>query len=671
MINRILHTGTVALCALMLTGCPKDFSSSDEFDEDVQSIDGVSNQDRDIYRGRVMNGQLENALVWLDQGQDGAISSEIESSDEPLPADPWTVTDEEGRFELDVTGFQRDLTEGADWDPRDASVMVIAVPGFTIDHTSGETVDQAYFMMAPPGLDPAIVTPFTTMAETVRRLAGTEERGAGIRESGKDINERLGDTAEFVGVYKDYLSDSDARRMPFYAQALARTIKKQIPETLSNALSDFGVEDPIDPDRDQVLFEPEMLEVIGSILLDQASAVLAEVDADIDARGIEGYSLPPVDQIDSIDDFGPDLADPLLLRTKTTYLRPEDSDDFEASSAEAPEHLAAVETYDYDLATALRRADFQGNAQPSMEAVARLTNLVGRIHEGGAQWGLDLALGEQQPAEDNAERDAGQAPTISDRFLFSWSGTQVAELQSPRLNATHDEIEGFDDDEVDRLYRADREPGGEWPIENLVREEMLGGPRDFELNSIEYRNGTFEQTILTNEDTVERQYSDIGEDNQCDDLNTDNPRLVNARRQIEILDGDSDRVATEWVYGHYRSDPDDDMPAFRPLVRETVPEDNDSDIVRWDYIYFDDVSSLDPDDDGVKEEDLFLDPAQPDLIHSVQIADDAGELDFDSDFCNNQEESEQSRAEIDELDAFIRFEYTRFTDYLNEIGTAD
>ncbi len=668
MINRILHTGTLALCALVLTGCPKDFSSSDEFDDDIQSIDSVSNQDRDIYRGRVMNGQLENALVWLDQGQDGAVSPEVDSADEePLPADPWTVTDEDGRFELDVTGFQRDLTEGADWDPRDASVMVIAVPGVTIDHTSGETVDQAYFMMAPPGLDPAIVTPFTTMAETVRRLDGTEERGEGIRESGKDINERLGDTAEFVGVYKDYLNDSDARRMPFYAQALARTIQKQVPGAISDELGGLG--DPIDPPEDQQLFTPETLEVIGSILVDQAPEILADVDADIDAQGIEGYSLPPEGDIESIEDFGPDLADPLLLRSKTTYVKLEDSEEeFEANSAEAGANLAAVETYDYDLGTALRRADFQGQAEPSMEAMARLTNLAGRIYEGGAQRGLDLALDEQQAAEDDAERDSGQPPRISDRFLFSWSGQEVADLQSLHLNPMREEIEDYDEDEVDRLYRVDRQPGGDWPIESVVREEELGGPLDFELNSIEYRNGGFERTVLTNAETIDRRYGDIDE---CDNGTADNPRVVNAKREIVIFDDDEEPIATERHYGHYRDEPDDDIPEFRVLVREYVPDNGESDIERWDYVYFDDVSTLAPEDEGVEPEDLFLDPAQPDLIHSVQIADNPNELAFDSDFCSDMEENEQSRMEHDELDGYIRFEYIRFTDYLNEIGTAD
>ncbi len=622
MAERILSTAVVILLALALAGCPD--STSDEFAEDIQPLGSpIQNRNPDVYAGRVMNGELENAIVWLDREQTGKLD----------PDDPWTRTDEQGRFELDVTGLQRDPGESPDEDPRESPLMVVAVPDSTFDHRRGQRVTEAFFLMAPPGK--TLITPFTTMVETWRRLSDIEDRDEAIEKGGTNARDRMKGTHESVSVFQDYLR-SGAERTPFYARALTRLIAAQIPENISGGITD----DSNPPDVDA--FSLDDLQVIGSVLLDQVGLVLAEVDELIDAQGIDGFSLPA--DMQSIVNFQPDLTDPLLLREQVLFLPKEDQGDdyrFDAQNAAVEGRRSAIATYDYDVSSALRRVDFHGYAAPSMETMARLRNVGDRIRELGRQDGLDFDL------NDPFEEAVSTGDDVIERFLFETTNSDV-ELFSARLS---EEMASLDDiDTPTRVYRFE-----DSPVTRLTRVIPQEG-NDVELAlDLAYHEGGIGQIDLSDNGLVE--VREFGEVNQCDGFSADDEQVINAEIQVDIFadSAKTEKIGQENWFGHYRGDElEDPIPAFRVLMRQYVPEDQDGTEGnrRWEYEYGD-----------------ALDEDQPDLMRSLRIVDNAEAYELVN-LCDNDDpdwELENDR----ELDAFISFDYLRFTDYLEQIGTRD
>ncbi|WP_202406600.1 hypothetical protein, partial [Virgibacillus salexigens] len=171
--------------------------------------------DPGTYPVQARNGRLERALVWLDMDGDQALSvydhqdyedDVLADADDETKArldvdnsfkltEPWGITDADGNLDLDVSALDLSESVAADLDPSDYSLMVVAVPGET--RNGGELVDRAFFLSAPPGV--STVSPFTTLAETIRWLRGDSLDAAAA--ASRLQQENLLDAQEPVSIY--------------------------------------------------------------------------------------------------------------------------------------------------------------------------------------------------------------------------------------------------------------------------------------------------------------------------------------------------------------------------------------------------------------------------------------------------------------------------------------
>ena len=638
MSKRILQIGLLAMAVISLVGCPRE-ESSDEFEEDVQPLDGpISNDDPNLYRGRVMNGELQNALVWLDMDADGSFDSD----------EPGTLSDVNGRFELDVSELKRPRTEAPDRDPRNFPLMTIAVPGLTENARTG-VIDRAFFLAAPPGVE--LITPFTTMAfvtraETWRGIKdiedpteAIEERRLTLSQAGTEITRRLSSADETIGVYSDYLV-SGAKRVPFYAEAFRRMIQAQIPD--GRISGEASAESAGDLAGTAIL--PNDMDVIGSILLDQSEPLINEVDETIEmSGGVDDFQLPALDKVV---DAGADLSNPWLLRQQTLYL-PKDTDDFGASAIPDDVRQAGIITHDYSLGTALRRATSRGHFAPSMQPIVRMANPDGRVSELGAQPGLEFDL--DNPVEGSVDAE----DSADERFIFDWSqGGDIARLQSPRLGPLGlGDLADYEAEDGDRSYKVTSLNG---EITAMERLEGNNGPVDYAIEASGDATKIGRSIYsLFNDQNIQRTLVGF---TRCQGFEAQNDRVINAKQEIAVTDGNNDPLGTELLYGHKRED-GDEGPEFRVLLREFVAESGvNDDNWRWEFEYYDDGGSGE-----------LLSSQQPDLIRSKRLV--KGLAAFDNGFCKNN--TDERPLTDGAIDAFIGFEHIPFTQYLEQVGTGN
>ena len=674
MTRTIFHTGLVLLTLAAVAGCLGS-SDSDEYGEDIDEFEASA--ESDTHRARVLNGELQSAFVWLDMDGDGRFSSygeddyrdDFEDPDAeekdlivpgglPIP-EPWAVTDASGDASLDVSAFDLPRTQAPDLKPAEFPLLAIGVPG--VSSSDGEPIDKAFFLSAPPGV--TNVTPFSTMAETIRRIELARHDKTDLASAGTTLlQEEILGNRERIGPYEDYLKRQGSNAVPFYAEAIRRLIQAQVPQAVSNAIgSDLRNLESRPPE--QAYFAPEDMRVLGSVLLEQSAAVIQEVGEDIEARGLDGYSLPPAEQLDSIADFGADLSNP-YLPVEQRYFIPgenlESSDDFTPGSPETNGQLSAQVFLGHDLGARLRRMEVRGRTRPSMGIFPFLVEAGGKPAELGYMPALDIDAGDV--AGEVMAREDLAASDIDERFLGQGGG--AIDWETPRIaldsswfavggNAT--EVDG----EPERLYRvpssgasdlrrvnADN-PGdtdaavtvtsasesGKAPINQALSD-------DWESNSnvtIDY--GAFEE--LTSVDG-------------CGSLSGDTIQHVNTRQVVTLKRGSASVTITR--YGHRRDDPGAGERAFRVMV-ETVDLEEGGHTQR-EYQYFNDGGTL-------------LSDAQPDLLRSVRVLRTSGDPVDASSFCDGGNDPFSVTTSPDQMQLYIGFDYRRFADYLASIGSRD
>ena len=219
-----------ALFPLLLTGCGDE---SDSFPADGRDFDAEGYIAGTAYTGRVIDGYLKNARVWLDidgdgQHTPGPLSLESESGAElVLPGgEPTAMTGPDGEFSLDVSGLKQDPLVSPDLDPRDYPLIALALPGQTVEQTgTGERVlDRAFMISAPPGV--RNVTPLTTLVRQ-RRVNGIGEFLVGT----SDLALALGN----INLVSDFVRSGDVRAQA-YAGAFARFRASQLPQGYEDVL---------------------------------------------------------------------------------------------------------------------------------------------------------------------------------------------------------------------------------------------------------------------------------------------------------------------------------------------------------------------------------------------------------------------------------------------------
>ena len=117
-----------ALWVTLLCGCSEQVS--DVLPEDGREAEEPNNTNKDTYSGRAADGYLRDAFVWLDIDNDKV----WDEADEPS-----TFTTEGGYFTLDLTSINdaRRESNQSILIPRDYPLMLLAIPGKTIDEGDG------------------------------------------------------------------------------------------------------------------------------------------------------------------------------------------------------------------------------------------------------------------------------------------------------------------------------------------------------------------------------------------------------------------------------------------------------------------------------------------------------------------------------------------------------
>ncbi|MGM0434484.1 MAG: hypothetical protein ACQEQ1_07460, partial [Pseudomonadota bacterium] len=680
--------------ATALSGCLGD-SDSDEYGEDITRYESNPEAgDPDTYPVQARNGRLERALVWLDMDGDQALSVyDEEDYEEDVLADaddetkvrrgvgddfaltePWGITDANGNLQLDVSALDLPDSVAADLDPSDYSLMVVAVPNET--RNDGELVDRAFFLSAPPGI--STVSPFTTLAETIRWVRG-DGLDAASAASRLQQESRL-DAEDPISIYQDYLNVQGATRAPHYATALRRLQQKQVTAERSEAIGqDAGNLDSLSPGDGGIrFFQPEDLQVLGSVVLDQASSVIRDVDADIEARGLDGYALPADGQMDSIRDFEPDLANPLVpveQRYFTPLDNPEDEENFAPSALETggdgdgvrlgrltaeDAELNAQVFFDYGPGGRISRISVRGKTRPSMSAFRFLTG-------GGSAAGSPVDLGyapyldmETGPVLSEAvERDALSSGVLDERFgdadgAIDWGAPRIG-LDSGRFGS--DSTEPYPDGTLERVYVKAGEGSG------LVRRPPGTSGQDIVDAAITVTSqGPSEGPVglpvvrdpLGDASSLEVQYGAPEGVEGC----TTAPTIqhVSHKQTVTIRDTESGAEFQVTRYGHLLNEGEED--ATLRVLAESYPQAGDGTgaIVR-EYEY---------PTDGVEEPGNI---DQPDRLLSMR-AFTLDSFEAGNRFCGSDgEEAFSVAGSPANLQYYIGYEYMRFADYLESKGT--
>jgi|GEM_PF-748394 len=702
MIRHILRTGLALAAAAALAGCLGD-SDSDEYGEDITRYDSnPAAGDPGTYPVQARNGRLERALVWLDMDGDQALSvyddgdyedDVLADADDETKArlgvggdfelvEPWGITDADGNLDLDVSALDLSESVAADLDPSDYSLMVVAVPGET--RNDGELVDRAFFLSAPPGI--STVSPFTTLAETIRWLRGDSLDAAAA--ASRLQQENLLDAQEPVSIYQDYLNAQGATRAPHYATALRRLQQKQVTEILNEKVRGAGGDlDSLsfgkreEQGRESIaFFSPEDLRVLGSVVLDQASSVTSEVDADIEARGLDGYVLPADGQLDSIRDFDPDLANslvPVEQRYFTPLENPEDEESFAPGALETGDNgdevrlgrltaedaeLNAQVFLDYGPGGRVSRISVRGQTRPSMSAFRFLTS-------GGSAAGNPVDLGyapyldmETGPILSQAvERDALSSEVLDERFgngngAIDWATPSIG-LDSGRFG--NDSTETYPDGTLERVYLKAADGSG------LVRRPPGTSGQDIVDAAITVPSeGVPEGPVglpvtrdpLEGASSLEVQYGTTQEVAGCSTTST--IQHVTHQQTVTISDTDPETGIKFQItrYGHLRNESEEN--ATLRVLAESYPQAADgTGVIVREYEY---------PTDGVEEPGKI---DQPDRLLSMRVF-TLDSLEAGNRFCgSNGEEAFSVAGSPANLQYYIGYEYMRFADYLESIGT--
>nr|WP_297398823.1 hypothetical protein [uncultured Marinobacter sp.] len=390
---------TVSTLALALAGCGKE---SDELPVDGRDFDGVGYSASSPYTGKVIDGYLNHARVWLDMDGDsqytgGAVELELSSGRTiTLPGgEPTAMSGPGGVFSLDVSGLALDPAVGPDIDPRNYPLYAVALPGKTLEETgAGDlAVARAYLMSASAGV--RNITPLTTLAR-YRGLAGL---GSLPESSGALATSLAG-----MNLLKDYVLAGDDRAHA-YARALARFMASQIPDAYNAALS------ANDSEGTERYLSPQAAFLLGISLVQNADEVIAVVDTA--AQG--NYANVDPDAL-VLPDVPLALSDPMLLTSQRVYAEPERTDTLPANRSDLA--VSAHLMFDYAEDGRLMSVSAEGCLAPSLPELARLVGVSGYPARLDTQW---LPAASLSPQSAVSYGIAG----VDERLLFDWQNRRI------------------------------------------------------------------------------------------------------------------------------------------------------------------------------------------------------------------------------------------------------
>ncbi|OZB17313.1 MAG: hypothetical protein B7X58_04345 [Marinobacter sp. 34-60-7] len=399
-----------AFMTVLLAGCGEE---SDRLPVDGRDFDGVEYSEAAPYEGRVIDGYLRNARVWLDMDGDGqptpgplAITLANGAIHTLENGEPTAMTGPGGHFELDISPLAVNEQVGADLDPRDYPLYALALPGKTQEETSaGEIpVPRAYLMSASPGVSQ--VTPLSTIAR-YRALAAERNAPASVTVNPRDYAELDG-----LNLLEDYVLAGN-HRAHAYARALARFSASQMPDSYNDALSQ--------PDADgrvQLLSEDAIF-LLGVSLVQNAGAVIETVNNAVVAGD---YASVDTDSL-VLPDVPLETENPTLVTTVDVFAYADGGGELPVgdSSLEASARLH----FDYTAGGRLLSITSQGCLAPDTTELVRLIEADGFMARLNSQWLPAVVLSEQSYAR---FEEGG----LHERWVFDWDN-QTAHFDT----ATH------------------------------------------------------------------------------------------------------------------------------------------------------------------------------------------------------------------------------------------
>ena len=391
---------SVPLLTLAIAGCGEE---SDQLPVDGRDFDGVNYSEPAPYQGRVIDGYLRNARVWLDVNGDGKYTAEsftveLDNGNSAVieGGEPMAMSGQDGAFSLDLAALQLSPQEGRPLDPRDYPLFAAAIPGTTVEQT--EVGDQAiavgYVLSANPGV--RNVTPLTTLAryQTALELM-----------PGGDLGESLAG----INVTADYIRGQDDRAHA-YARALVKFMTQQVASSMPNRA---GAE---------LSLSPEEARLLGTSLLRHATAVITAVDQ---AAG-DDYSSVAIDTLE-LPDVTVSITDPLVLTGQQIFARAESGE-----LPVAPDDLVASTGLEFEYGEDGRLAKIAANGclALSMPELARLIVAGGYMGKLSTQWLPSVSLAPAGWDAFNPENDPDQA--VDETLTFDWDGGAI-EFQTSTL----------------------------------------------------------------------------------------------------------------------------------------------------------------------------------------------------------------------------------------------
>ncbi|MBC7185266.1 MAG: hypothetical protein H5U30_17050 [Marinobacter sp.] len=391
---------SVTAFSLVLAGCGKE---SDQLPVDGRDFDGVEYSEPAPYTGKVIDGYLNNARVWLDMDGDsqytpGPLDIELDNGETVTldAGEPTAMSGPGGKFSLDIAELELDPTLGPNLDPRDYPLYALALPGKTLEETrNGDVaVERAFLISAPPGV--RNVTPLTTLAR-YRGLAGLGsflENPEGAEASLADLN-----------LVRDYILARDDRAHA-YARALAKFMASQIPDNYNDEWAKAG------SDGTERLLSKEAAFLLGLSVVQNAGEVIAVVDA---AAPQGRYANVDVDALE-LPRVELELDDPVLLTSQIIFAEPSNQGTLPALRSGL--QVSAELKFDYTEGGRLLAVSANGCLAPSMPELARLVRVSGYMAHLETQWLPAVALSGQSKVSHDSEG-------VDERLIFDWDNQRI------------------------------------------------------------------------------------------------------------------------------------------------------------------------------------------------------------------------------------------------------
>ena len=393
---------TVPLLSLAITGCGDE---SDQLPVDGREFDGVEYAEPAPYEGRVIDGYLKNARVWLDLDGDGQytpgpMNVELTNGTVVTLADgePTAMSGEGGRFSIDISSLSVAPSVGPSLDPRNYPLYALAIPGKTVEETyrGDVVVEQAYLMSASPGI--RNVTPLTTLARF--------RADAARRNSLSPVSDSELANLDGLNLWQDYIISGDERAHA-YAQALARFMASQIPASYNQVLSQPG------SDGTERHLSTDAVFLLGYSLVQNAGNVIAVVDA---AAG-GNYLTVDADEL-QLPEVPLELANPVLLTSQRVLANSRRGQTLPTGTSDL--EVSAELFFDYTEDGQLLSVSSRGCMAPSLPELARLVQVDGYMAELKTQWLPSASLSRQSRQRYEEEGDA-----IHERIVFDWNNQQA------------------------------------------------------------------------------------------------------------------------------------------------------------------------------------------------------------------------------------------------------